>query len=474
MRKGIAVLLSLCIMVCFLPTVPAYAVDAHSNIVDSIVGVYESRLTWEDSVPKLDWKANEATMGLLKIIAHDLDRDGSNWDRIEAADDSYESRLTWEDSVPKLDWKANEASMKILEIIAQELDVNGYYTENIQNFRDTYDSRASWEESVPKLNWKANEASSGMMIIIAYLLDDYDLYSEEIKTIMDPYTSRLEWEDSVPKLNWKLNECRLKLMMLISLLLDKDSNYSDQIFAADDSYLSRLEWETSVPKLNWKADEAIMNLAKYGALVSDSYFEEPEEDPDSGTDYDDPADDEEEDSEKVIDIKDAEITAIKDQTYSGKKLEPSIDVELNGEPLIEDFDYKVVYKNNKNVGVATVTLEGIGDYTGTLKTKFKILPKKATLKTVKGLKKSIKVTWGKVSTKMSKKRITGYQIQLATNSKFTKNKRSINVKGYAKTSKTIKSLKKGKKYYVRIRTYMKIGGKTYYSKWSKVKNTKTK
>ena len=75
---------------------------------------------------------------------------------------------------------------------------------------------------------------------------------------------------------------------------------------------------------------------------------------------------------------------------------------------------------------------------------------------------------------MSKTRITGYQIQLATNSKFTKGKKLVTVKGYATTSKKVKKLKKKKKYFVRIRTYKKVGKITYYSGWSKAKSIKTK
>lgn len=74
---------------------------------------------------------------------------------------------------------------------------------------------------------------------------------------------------------------------------------------------------------------------------------------------------------------------------------------------------------------------------------------------------------------MAASRITGYQIQLATDSKFTKNKRLVTAKGYTKTSKKVTKLKGGKKYFVRIRTYKTAGGKNYYSPWSKAKTVKT-
>lgn len=51
---------------------------------------------------------------------------------------------------------------------------------------------------------------------------------------------------------------------------------------------------------------------------------------------------------------------------------------------------------------------------------------------------------------------------------------TVTVKGYKKTSKTIKKLKAKKKYYVHVRTYKKVGTVKYYSSWSKTKSVKTK
>ena len=71
-------------------------------------------------------------------------------------------------------------------------------------------------------------------------------------------------------------------------------------------------------------------------------------------------------------------------------------------------------------------------------------------------------------------RVNGYQILLATNSKFTAGKKTVNVKGFNKSSKKVTKLKAGKKYYIKIRTYMTVGGKTYWSPWSKAKTVKVK
>ena len=49
------------------------------------------------------------------------------------------------------------------------------------------------------------------------------------------------------------------------------------------------------------------------------------------------------------------------------------------------------------------------------------------------------------------------------------------VSGYRITPNiVIEKLKGNKKYFVRIRAFKKVRGKTYYSDWSKVKNVKVK
>lgn len=74
-----------------------------------------------------------------------------------------------------------------------------------------------------------------------------------------------------------------------------------------------------------------------------------------------------------------------------------------------------------------------------------------------------------------KTKITGYQIQYSTSSKFSmKNTKTVKIKKAKTTSKKITDLKSSKKYYVRIRTYKIVNKKTYYSNWSKKKCVTTK
>lgn len=94
-------------------------------------------------------------------------------------------------------------------------------------------------------------------------------------------------------------------------------------------------------------------------------------------------------------------------------------------------------------------------------------PKKAKIKKVKGYKKALEVRYAKVSG------ASRYQIQVATDKKFKKNKKTVTAKK-SKTKVKISKLKKKKKYYVRVRAYKSISGKKVYGAWSKVKTVKTK
>ena len=135
--------------------------------------------------------------------------------------------------------------------------------------------------------------------------------------------------------------------------------------------------------------------------------------------------------------------------------------------------YSVTYSNNKKVGTAKMTIKGVDPNSGTITKTFRINPKGTSLSKLSAARKAVTVKWKKQAARMSKSRISGYQIQYSTSSKFS-NAKIRTVKGYRNTSKRISSLKAKKKYYVRIRTYMKVGSKKYYSSWSRKKSIKTR
>ena len=133
------------------------------------------------------------------------------------------------------------------------------------------------------------------------------------------------------------------------------------------------------------------------------------------------------------------------------------------------MDYTVTCASGrKNVGTYKVTIKMIGKYSGTKTLTFKINPAKTTVSKLTAGKKSITVAITKKSTQ-----VTGYQIQYSTSKTFSK-ATTKTISSYKTTKYTLKSLSAKKTYYVRVRTYKKVGSTTYYSGWSTYKYVKTK
>lgn len=155
-------------------------------------------------------------------------------------------------------------------------------------------------------------------------------------------------------------------------------------------------------------------------------------------------------------------------TYNGKAKAPKITVKDSNGKTISASNYTVTYSNNKNVGKATVTIKFRENYSGTITKTFKINPVTTSISKLTAKSKGFTAEWTKKTTQ-----ITGYQLQYATSSSFSKAK-TVTISKNSTTSKTISSLTKNKKYYVRIRTYKTVNGTKYYSSWSSKKSIKTK
>lgn len=161
-------------------------------------------------------------------------------------------------------------------------------------------------------------------------------------------------------------------------------------------------------------------------------------------------------------------------TYKGKPIKPAVTVTCKGRTLVRGRDYTVKYYSNVSVGKATITVKGIRGYTGRRKYTYKIRPKSTRIYSCSRHRHSLKVKWSRRTKRMSKYHVTGYQVQVARNSKFTRGLRNSYSKGYLTHSKKFKKLRHRTRYYVRVRTYMKLSGKTYYSKWSSTRYYRTK
>ena len=158
--------------------------------------------------------------------------------------------------------------------------------------------------------------------------------------------------------------------------------------------------------------------------------------------------------------------AVKSQVYTGKSIEPPITVKLDGQTLKEGSDYSVSYANNKKIGVASVTVMGMGRYDGIAKIAFRINPRAVSGLTLESGEGQFTARWNKVAG------VTGYQLQYGLK-KNLKRSTKIKIARAATVSKELKRLKSGKVYYVRIRAYKTVKGKNYWSAWSAVKRIKT-
>ena len=166
-------------------------------------------------------------------------------------------------------------------------------------------------------------------------------------------------------------------------------------------------------------------------------------------------------------FKKATVSGISTKAFTGKNITQSITVKYNGKTLKKGTDYTVSYSNNKSIGTATVKIAGKGSYTGTITKTFKINPAKQEIQKLTSKSKAFFVDWAQ------KGSATGYEIQYATNSKFTSAKKvTITNKKTDKT--TISKLSGKKKYYVRVRSYTTVKGTKYYGAWSASKSVTTK
>ena len=117
----------------------------------------------------------------------------------------------------------------------------------------------------------------------------------------------------------------------------------------------------------------------------------------------------------------------------------------------------------------TITSKATTNYAAGAKVTVTVyIPTKPTIsKVTNSASKTMKVTWKKASVAQ------GYQVQYSTSSKFKKAK-TVTVKKQATVKATIKKLTKGKKYYVRVRSYYTVSSKKYYSAWSATKTVTIK
>lgn len=91
----------------------------------------------------------------------------------------------------------------------------------------------------------------------------------------------------------------------------------------------------------------------------------------------------------VTNISKTKISALKTGAFTGKPLTQALTITYGGKKLVNGRDYTLTWKNNKNIGTASVTIKGKGKYNGSVTKKFRITVQKNAVYTVSRLKYKI-------------------------------------------------------------------------------------
>jgi len=161
-------------------------------------------------------------------------------------------------------------------------------------------------------------------------------------------------------------------------------------------------------------------------------------------------------------ISGATVKKILNQTYTGKAIEPELEVAMKKVPLVRDTDYTVAYVNNTEAGTATVILTGIGEYAGTKKVTFKINGTSLKGAVVSGI--TDKVYNGtaqeqKITVTLNNKPLTeknDYEVIYSQNTKA--GKATVTIKGIKAYSGTVKKTFKITAYDMKENAGSQMGG----------------
>ncbi len=91
----------------------------------------------------------------------------------------------------------------------------------------------------------------------------------------------------------------------------------------------------------------------------------------------------------VTNISKTKISALKTGAFTGKPLTQALTITYGGKKLVNGRDYTLTWKNNKNIGTASVTIKGKGKYNGSVTKKFRITVQKNAVYSVSRLKYKI-------------------------------------------------------------------------------------
>lgn len=160
-----------------------------------------------------------------------------------------------------------------------------------------------------------------------------------------------------------------------------------------------------------------------------------------------------------MNINDLNVSNIASKTYTGKEVKPAVSIRNDkGDKLVEGKDYTLKYENNTNVGKASVTVNGIGNYKGSKTTYFTIKPKLVTNLKGQSTTSSIKLTWSKDSA------VSGYEVYKNDKKVSTIIKNST----YIYTDDKVSS---ATTYTYKVRSYKVVNNIKYYGSYTTITST---
>ncbi|MCM1364356.1 MAG: fibronectin type III domain-containing protein [Faecalibacterium sp.] len=142
-------------------------------------------------------------------------------------------------------------------------------------------------------------------------------------------------------------------------------------------------------------------------------------------------------------------------SYDKKVKTPEVIIkDSKGKTLKRSTDYTLKYDSGrKNIGTYSVNVTFKGNYSGTKKLTFKILPNKPNVITASQTTSSVKLTWSKVTGAAG---YTVYQYD-------SKKKTYVKLYSTTKTNYQIKKLKSATIYKFAVKAYAKVNKTTYFS-----------
>lgn len=163
-------------------------------------------------------------------------------------------------------------------------------------------------------------------------------------------------------------------------------------------------------------------------------------------------------------------------TYNGKDRKPTAKVKIqlvsssSAKTLTKGTDYTITYSSNcKSLGTKTVTIKGTGNYTGSLKKNYLIVPEKAS-----GLKVSERTTSALTATCTAAKNSgCKYQFIIKQYNSSKETWERLSSKQTSSNSVTFSGLTAGRAYKIYVRIYKKTDSKSYIGPWSSALTTVT-